>query len=88
MTEGYVDTVHGIDEWVHQEFRAEFGGVHENVWSRNGLTFDTQAEAASYAGSLLMRWGGADIARVVPADHPAHEQVDLEDERIVANWRT
>ena len=68
-------------------YRAEFGGIRENVWSRNGLTFEDIATAERYAESLLSRWTGADIARVVPEDHPAHEQVDLNDERICVNWR-
>ena len=68
-------------------YKAQFAGVGENVWSGNGLTFDTSAEAADYEMSLLMRWTGVDMARVVTEDVPVREPVELDDERIVASYR-
>ena len=65
-------------------YRAEFAGVREDVWSTNALTFDTAEEAEQYADALLMRWTGADAARVVPDVTPKHERVDDHDPQIVA----
>ena len=69
------------------KYRAEFGGVREGVWSRNGLEFDTVEEATDYAFALLARWTGADIARVVPTDTPDREAVDMADPAIVVSYR-
>ena len=65
-------------------YRAEFAGVREDTWSSNALTFDTAEEAEQYADQLLIRWTGADAARVVPVDTPKHERVESYDPQIVA----
>ena len=68
-------------------YKAQVAGVGENVWSGNGLLFHTEDEAVDYAKGLLLRWSGADMARVVTEDVPVREPVELDDERIVASYR-
>lgn len=65
----------------------QVAGVGENVWSGNGLTFTTWDEAKSYASNLLMRWTGADMARVVPLGTPNWEPIEKDDPNIVLNYR-
>lgn len=73
---------------------AQFAGVGENVWSGNGISFDTYEEAAAYARNKLFSWTGADVARVVPWGTPTHfseggsDPVDLTADNIVVNYRT
>ena len=65
----------------------QVAGVGENVWSGNGLTFTTWDEAKSYASNLLMRWTGADMARVVPLGTPNWAPIEKDDPNIVLNYR-
>lgn len=69
-------------------WKAQFAGVAEGVWSGNGLTFETVEDATAYAQDLLMRWTGADMARVVPTETPPKEPVDPSDPSIVISYRT
>jgi hypothetical protein len=69
-------------------YRAEFAGVREYVWSTNALTFETEQAGREYALSLLSRWTGADMARVVDCNVQTKLAVDPTDERIVANYRS
>lgn len=78
---------HGFGEG-EGAFKAQFAGVGEDVWSGNGITFDTKEEATEYAKSKLFSWTGADVARVVPTATPTWESVDLSDSQIVQNYRT
>jgi hypothetical protein len=68
-------------------FKVQVAGVGENVWSGNGKTFESMTEANLYAVDLLGRWIGADVARVVTVDVQNGELLDLNDERIVVNYR-
>ena len=70
----------------------EVGGVGESVWSRNSMTYDTEAEAKQAVNDLSGRWFGMDIARVrqipeggLPASNS--EQIDPSDPSIVLNYR-
>lgn len=69
-------------------FKAQIAGVNEKVWSENALTFETPELATKYAKDLLGRWFGADMARVVPAETPNREVIDMADPKIVINHRT
>ena len=69
-------------------WKAQVTGTGENVWSENALRFDTPEEAKAYIDDLSMRWMGFDMGRVVPADTPNREPVDMGDEKITHNYRT
>lgn len=70
------------------EYRADVAGSGEGTWATNALTFPTVEDATAYAHDLLGRWMGADMARVVTTDTPKGESIDLNDERIVVNYRS
>lgn len=69
------------------EYRADIAGSGEGTWATNALTFPTAELAEEYANDLLGRWMGADMARIVTTDTPKGEPIDLNDERIVVNYR-
>lgn len=75
------------DHKTEGPLKVQVAGVGEDVWSENALRFDTTEEATDYAHDLLGRWYGADLARVVPADTPNRESIDLNDPKIVINYR-
>jgi hypothetical protein len=63
------------------KYRADVQGVRENVWSTNGLEFDTAAAAEAYVKELGSRWFGIEAYRVVPVDTPRGETVKPEDRK-------
>lgn len=69
------------------EYRADIAGSGEKTWATNALTFTTPEDAEAYANDLLGRWMGADLARIVTTDTPKNEPIDMNDERIVVNYR-
>lgn len=69
-------------------WKAQVAGIGEMVWSENALRFDTEEEARAHIADLSMRWFGFDLGRVVPADTPNREPVDLSDPKITHNFRT
>jgi len=44
----------------------------ENKWSRNGLVFATEAEAANNARDLFMRWTSCADSRAVEVTEPVN----------------
>lgn len=70
-----------------EKFRAEVTGIKENTWSGNGMEFYTPEEAKAYLDSLALRWFGYDLGRVVPADTPKGQNVDLVNNDIYQNFR-
>ena len=70
------------------KYRVDVSVPGESRWATNALRFDTVEEATAYAKDLLGRWMQPDLARVAESDTPDRETVDLDDERIVVNWRS
>lgn len=70
------------------QFRADVTGIGENSWSNNAMVYDTEDEAKDWLAGLSMRWFGYDMARVVPADTPTKEPVDMNDPTIYQNFRS
>lgn len=68
-------------------WKAQVAGNGESTWSGNGVTFDTPEEAKAWIADLSMKWFGFDLGRVVPADTPTGEPVDLSDPQITHNFR-
>lgn len=68
-------------------FKAEVAGIGEDVWSGNALLFGTREAAEAYIYDLAGRWFGFDLGRVVTADTPKRQPVDLNDPTIVYNAR-
>lgn len=73
---------------IDKPWKAQVAGVGEDVWSENSLRFETHDQAAQYVFDLSRRWFGFDLGRVVHADTPNREPVDLTDPSIVYNVRT
>ena len=55
------------------KLRVDVKVIGENTWATNGLRFDTEAEALTYAHDLYRRWTVAELMRIVPENHPDHE---------------
>jgi hypothetical protein len=70
-----------------QTFRAEVTGLNENVWSTNSLEFETKQEAIDWVKDLSGRWFGCDMGRVVTTDTPRNQQVNIETDELVFNYR-
>lgn len=68
-------------------YKYQIAGIREQVWSENMIRFQTPEEAKEGAKELLGRWMGADLARVVPAETPNREAVDMDDPQILVNYR-
>lgn len=66
---------------MSEKFRADVQGTGENVWSSNGLEFDTPEAAEKYARDLGSRWTGIESYRVVPVSTPRGETVKPEDRK-------
>jgi len=79
--------IRGVDIISEGKFRAEVGAVGEDVWSRNGMEYETEEEAKEWLNALSQRWVGYDISRVVPVDTPDRERIDLSDPTIYQNYR-
>lgn len=69
------------------KFRAEVTGIRENVWSSNGVEFETADLAKKWLDDLSMRWFGYDLGRVVTIDTPKGQRVDLATDDIYQNFR-
>jgi len=69
------------------KYRAEVGGINENVWSTNSNEYDTPEEAKQWLDGLKMRWFGYNIARVVETTTPMRQKIDLNDDSIYQNFR-
>lgn len=69
------------------DFKAEVAGIGEDVWSGNALLFGTREAAEAYILELSTRWFGFDLGRVVTADTPPRQPVNLSDPTIVYNAR-
>lgn len=69
------------------KYRAEVAGLREDVWSRNAMVYDTPEEAKAWLDGLALRWFAYDMGRVVPADTPDNQPVDLEHDDIYQNFR-
>ena len=68
-------------------YRTEVVGVNENWWSTNGLRYDNIEEAKKWLDNLAMRWFGYDMSRVVDAETPEHEEVNLEKNELYQDFR-
>lgn len=69
------------------KYRAEVGGIGENVWSGNAMEYDTEEEAKDWLRGLASRWYGYNISRVVPTSTITNEPIDLGDKAIFQNYR-
>jgi hypothetical protein len=70
-----------------EKFRAEVTGKGENVWSTNGIEFDTSESAKKWLDGLSDRWFGYDMGRVVPISTPTREPVNMESNIFYQNFR-
>ena len=51
------------------------------------MEYDTIEECKEWLNGLKSRWFGYDMARIVPANTPYGEVIDMEDETIYQNFR-
>lgn len=79
----------GLDGGQQQgeKFRAEVTGVRENVWSTNGMEYNTEEEAKKWLDGLSGRWFGYDMSRVVPTSTPRNQPVNVNSDVIYQNFR-
>ncbi len=70
-----------------EKFRAEVTGIGENVWSCNGMEYDTDAQAKEWLDGLSTRWFGYDMSRVVTVDTPKRQMVNFETDSFYQNFR-
>lgn len=70
------------------KYRAEVTGIGENTWSNNAMEYDTPEEAKAWLDQKKFSWTGYDMGRVVPADTPKKQPVDMSDPAIYQNFRT
>ena len=69
------------------KYRCDVAGMRENNWSNNAMEYDTIEECKEWLNGLKSRWFGYDMARIVPANTPYGEVIDMEDETIYQNFR-
>jgi len=70
------------------KFRTEITGKGENIWSTNGIEYETEEEAKKWLDGLSSRWFGYDLSRVVPVETPKGQQVDMsQKETFYQNYR-
>lgn len=62
-----------------KQYRCDVTGINENVWSSNGVKYDSIEAAQEALDSLSGRWFGYDRSRIVPADTPLNEPVKADD---------
>lgn len=70
------------------KYRAEVAGIGENIWSKNGVEYDTPEEAKKWLDNLSDRWFGYDLSRVVSTTTPLREVVNMDEkETFYQNYR-
>lgn len=78
---------YGEQQQQGEKFRAEVTGMRENVWSTNGMEYDTEEEAKKWLDGLSGRWFGYDMSRVVPTSTPKNQPVNVNSDVIYQNFR-
>jgi hypothetical protein len=69
------------------KFRADVVGKNEDVWTSNGIEYNTEEEAKAWLDNLSGRWFGYDMGRVVPTTTPQRQPVDMQNDVIYQNFR-
>ena len=70
-----------------EKYRAEVTGIRENVWSSNGVEFESKEAAGEWLDGLASRWFGFDCSRIVSVSVPRSEPVNFETDEFYHNYR-
>lgn len=68
-------------------WRTDIGHVGRQRWTHNLREWHEYGDAELFGVMLLRSWDGADVARVVPAELPKNQPINMRDPNIIVSYR-